>query len=143
MVRCWSWSALVALLVVACAGDEPEDQAPAPHEAEVEAETEPAAAPRRVKKARRVRADKRAPADEPVMQTQFVEIDVEVPVEARDRMAVAGQEALEQLAKQRGYEGVKGVRLVKPSCDEKCRVHVEGEAWRQVPAATASSGSAD
>jgi hypothetical protein len=132
MARWCSW--LLVPLVFGCAEEPVGSEGGAAPAVEAGPESEDAGDPRPVP-TRAAEPAPPAPADDatdPVLQTQPLEVDVEVPADARGRMTEAGREALERLARQRGYEGVKSVKLIKPSCTEKCRVKVTGEAWRQV-----------
>lgn len=72
--------------------------------------------------------------DEPEMVTETAALETTITVEKgqRSKMMGVGTAALEEMAKKRGYSGVRKVRLSDVDCAADCSAKVSGMAWRKV-----------
>jgi hypothetical protein len=70
--------------------------------------------------------------DEWVTQTAQLEVAIEVSTGQRSKMMGIAREQLGAQATERGYSGVKKVRLGQIACEEVCKANATGEAWRKV-----------
>lgn len=72
--------------------------------------------------------------EEPEMVTQTATVETTITVQKgqRSAMMAVGTAALEEMAKKRGYTGVRKVRLSDVNCTAECIAKVSGSAWRKV-----------
>lgn len=69
---------------------------------------------------------------EMVTETKPVETSITVKKGQRSKMMAVGTEALEEIARQKGYSGVRKVKLSDVDCAADCTAKVTGTAWRKV-----------
>lgn len=67
-----------------------------------------------------------------VTQTAQLEFAIEVSTGQRSKMMGIAREQLGAQATERGYSGVKKVRLGQIACEVVCKANATGEAWRKV-----------
>lgn len=67
-----------------------------------------------------------------VTETKTVSTSISVQKGQRSKMMAVGTEALEEMAKKKGYSGVRKVKLSDVSCTAECTATVTGTAWRKV-----------
>ena len=75
-----------------------------------------------------------APGTEPELVTETKPISTSITVRKgqRSKMMSVAEAALKQLAEQKGYTGVRKVKLSDVSCKDECTAEASGLAWRRV-----------
>jgi hypothetical protein len=72
--------------------------------------------------------------EEPEMVTETASLETSITVQKgqRSKMMGVGTDALKDMAKKRGYTGVRKVRVSDVNCTAECEAKVTGTAWRKV-----------